>query len=271
MRWFVALLPLLLVLPFRPAAADPQPVVVELSYSGYSRGFHVVTMKSVLTMTPNGYRITLAGHTAGVVGFLYHARWQTWAEGEWNGSGVSALHFDNEGVFGGQPRHVAVAFTHGDATIETLQPPDDGEHTSVPPSFEQHVIDSVSVTALVVHEVATQGHCGGQVRVFDGRQVEAVYLHADGPDDLPLTDRSSWRGPTLRCVLDTHVLAGFYRDELSDALRTHADTIWMGNVLPDVPPLPVRMSTVTHHIGRIMLYLTDARLRDPGTLTANRP
>ncbi len=269
MRWSVALL--LLALPLRPAAAEPQPIVVELSYSGYSRGFYVVTMKSVLTMTPSGYRITLVGHTAGVVGFLYHANWQTWANGVWNGSGVSALHFDNEGVFGGQPRHVSVAFTHGDATVETLQPPDDGEHTPVASSFEQHVIDSISVTALLVHEVATQGHCGGEVNVFDGRQVESVALRADGADDLPATDRSSWRGPTLRCLLDTHVVAGFYRDESSDAQRVRMDTVWMGTVLPGVPPLPVRMSTFTHHIGRMMLYLTDATLRDAGTLTANRP
>ncbi len=271
MRPPVALLPLLLLLPPVPAAADAQPVVVELSYAGYARGFHAVTMKSVLTMTPSGYRITLAGHTAGVVGFLYHARWQTWAEGVWDGTGVNALHFDNEGVFGGQPRHVAVAFTNGDATVETLQPSDDGEHTPVPPSFEQHVIDSMSVTALVVHEVATQGHCSGHVKVFDGRQVEAVNLHADGPDDLPPTDRSSWRGPTLRCVLDTRVLAGFYRDESPDSPSMHSDTIWMGTVLPGLPPLPVRMSTATRHIGRMMLYLTDATLRDPRTLTANRP
>jgi hypothetical protein len=269
MRHLIVLLPTLL-LPLS-AGAQSRSTVVDLTYSGYSSAFHVLTMQSEIELTPSGYRITIAGHTAGMVGFLYHARWRTWADGLWNGDGVESLQFDNDGVFGGDPRHVALAFDHGDAKIRVLQPPNDGEHTPVPPAMQRHVIDSLSITAMIVHQLATLGHCQGRTTAFDGRQVEAVTLQADGTEVLPRTDRSSWSGPTLRCAIETRVLAGFYHSEESDPMRIRNDIVWLGNVLPDAPPLPVRMTASVHHLGHIVLYLTDARLRGHGTQTAKQP
>ncbi len=263
---------LLVLLPFAfavPTAAEPAAVAVDLSYDGYKSGFHVFSMQSQLLLTPQGYRITMTGHTVGMIGFFYHAKWQTWADGVWSDHGVQSQHFENRGVFGGQPRHVAINFFHGDAEVLALQPVDDGEHAPVSPDLEHHVIDTLSVTALVIHQVATQGHCGGAATAFDGRQVEALTLTAGGFEDLKATDRSIWRGPTLRCVIDARVLGGFFTDGTTGVTRQ--DTIWMGNVLPEVSPLPVRMTATFHHLGRTVLYLTGARLRDAGPLAATRP
>lgn len=251
---------LLLALPVT-AVADPGPAVIDLTYTGYASGFRVLTMQSELLLTPSGYRIAMAAQTDGLVGFVYHARWQSWADGVWNGQSVNALHFDSSGVYGGDPRHVTIAFRAGDAVVQTLQPPNDGEHTPVPPRVTYNVIDGLSLTVLVVHQVATLGRCDGQVTVFDGRQVESLTLGGDGTETLPATDRSAWRGPTQRCRMDARVVAGFYHDEKADPLRTHTEFIWLGNVLPGLPLLPVRMTASSNHIGHVMLYLTGAKLK----------
>ncbi len=268
MSWRLALF--LLALPVR-AGADPGAVVVDLTYDGYRSGFHVLTLHSEMLMAPSGYRIALSGHTAGMVGLLYHANWQSWADGTWTDSGVQPLHFDTAGVFGGQPRHVAIEYERGAPVIHTLEPADDGEHTPVPPGMAQHTIDSLSITALVIHQVAMLGRCEGQVTTFDGRQLQTMALQASGAEYLPVISRSSWSGPTLRCELDAHVLAGFYRGDSSEAARIRGDTIWLGSVLPGVPPLPVRSTTTTHHLGRLTIYLTGASLRNAATLTAKAP
>ncbi len=260
----------LLALPV-PAGADPAPVAVQLTFDGYASGFRVLSMQTEMLLAPTGYRIAIAGRTAGMVGLLYHANWQTWADGTWTASGISPQHFDNAGVFGGQPRHVALVFEHGEPVIRTLDPPDDTEHLPVTADAIRHAVDSLSITALVIHQIATQGHCAGETVAFDGRQAEALTLHAAGGEDLPATTRSSWRGPTLRCDIDARVIAGFFREGDTEASRNYVDTLWMGNVLPGVPPLPVRMTATTHHLGRVMLYLTKATLRDAGTLTARTP
>jgi hypothetical protein len=261
---------LLLALPAQ-AAADPPPLIADLTYAGYTAHFRAISLHSEVLLAPSGYRITLSGHTSGMVGFIYRARWQTWADGTWDHSGVAPLHFDNAGTFGGQLRHVAMEFVHGDPQLRALEPPDDGEHQPVPSALTRQTIDSLSLTALVIRQFATLGHCEGETRVFDGRQVEVMALHEVGAEDLPATDRSFWHGPTLRCDLDARVIGGFIRDDKSAASRNFTDTIWMGTVFPGVPPLPVRSTATTHHLGRLTLYLTKASLRTAGYLTAEHP
>lgn len=265
----VALL-LLVALPVTAARAQPAPVVVDLTYAGYKSGFHVLTAHSELLIAPTGYRISLNGNTSGMIGFFYHADWQSWADGTWTNDSVRPQHFDNDGVFGGHPRRIDLQYRNGNPVIRTLDPRDDGEHLPVPPDMTQHSIDSLSITALVVRQVAMMGRCDGQVTVFDGRSVENIALRPGGAEYLPATSRSSWAGPTLRCNLYAHMTAGFFRDG-SPGERNYVDSIWLASVLPGVPPLPVRTVAHTHHLGELTLYLTDAKLRDAGTLTAKTP
>jgi Protein of unknown function (DUF3108) len=263
MRWLAAVI--LLVLPGiagAGAGAGAEPGVIDLSYDGYAAGFRMLTLQSELWITPMDYRIVVAGRTAGIVGVAYHAHWQSTAKGTWTDGAVNALRFDSVGVFGGQPRHVAIAFHQGDAELGALQPPDDGEHTPVPPALRHRVIDGLSVTAMVIHQVAKLGRCQGQVRSYDGRTVEALMLRTVGNEVLPASGRSSWHGHTLRCQIDARTLGGFYHDEQSDPLKTHSETLWLGNVLAGVPALPVRMTASSYNLGHIVFYLTGAKRRD---------
>jgi Protein of unknown function (DUF3108) len=259
MRWLAALI--LAVLP-GIAGAGAEPRVIELTYDGYASGFRMLTLQTELRLTLTDYRIVTTGQTAGIVGVAYHAHWQSTAEGTWADGVVNALRFDSVGVFGGQPRRVAIAFHQGDAELGALQPPDDGEHTPVPPALRHRVIDGLSVTAMVIHQVANFGRCQGQVRSFDGRTVEALTLRTVGIETLPASGRSSWRGRTLRCQIDARTLGGFYHDEQSDPLKTHSETLWLGNVLAGIPALPVRMTASSYYLGHIVFYLTGAKRRD---------
>lgn len=268
MRWRLVLL--LLALP-AAAGADPAPTVVRLKYAGYHSGFHVLSLDTELLLASTGYRITMTGHTTGMIGFLYHARWQSRADGLWHDSDVAPLRFDTAGVFGGHLRRVSMVFQHDDPVLRALQPPDDGEHEPFVPATTRGAIDSLSLTVMVIHQVAMLGHCEGQTTVFDGRQVTRMTLRAAGAADLPATDRSSWHGPTLRCDLGAQVLSGFFRDQNAEDPPAYTDSMWLANVLPGVPPLPVRSTATTHHLGRITLYLTGATLRDGSQLTTTRP
>jgi hypothetical protein len=267
MRWHLAFL--MLMLPVR-AGADPAPVALHLTYDGYASGFRVFRLESDLLLGPGGYRIAMTGHTSGMFGFVYHARWHTLAEGTWTEAGVLPQHFENTGVFGGQPRRVDIDFVNGNPVLRVLQPPDDGEHLPVPPGLAQHAIDTLSIMAMVIRQTGMLGHCGGTTKEFDGRQVELLELRAAGADDLLATSRSSWRGPTLRCDIAAHVLGGFFRDNKPE-LRDHVDSIWMAAVQPGMALLPVRMTAMTYRLGRTVLYLTGVTVRNPGTLTARQP
>ena len=268
MSWRLALL--FLALPFQ-AAAQSAPVVADLTYWGYKDGFHVLTAHSEILLSPSGYRITLTGHTTGLIGLFFRARWHALADGNWTDDGVQPLHFDNQGVFGGHPRRVALQFAGGDPVIRTLSPVDDGEHTPVPPYATRDSIDTLSVTALLVHQVATLGTCQGEVRVFNGRSVEEMSIVRGGADYLAATSRSLYSGPTLRCDLHSHVIAGFFIGDDSPKSRHFDDSVWLATIFHGVPALPVRTTATTHHLGHIVLYLTAAKRRDIDTRTAKTP
>jgi hypothetical protein len=266
----LAALFVLLLLPAAPRA-DPGPVTLRLTYEGYAAGLHALTITSDLTLGPDGYRIAMTGHTAGVIGFLYRAQWRTLSEGAWAGPGIAPGLYDNAGTFGGEPRHVEIAFRHGLPDLLVLDPPDDREHEPAPPGLARPSIDTLALSALVIHQVADSGGCGGQVTTFDGRQVQSVMLQSGGTERLPPTDRSSFQGSAERCDLAGQVLAGFERDDPSRRHASFHDEIWLGPVVAGLPDLPVRMTATTHHLGHTTLYLTGAAVIDGTTLTASKP
>jgi hypothetical protein len=97
MRWSVGMI--LFVLP-AVAGADPEQGAIDLTYDGYASGFRVLTMQSELMFTSTDYRIVMTGQTAGIVGAMYHARWQSTASGTWADKDIDARHFESVGLFG---------------------------------------------------------------------------------------------------------------------------------------------------------------------------
>jgi hypothetical protein len=265
----VSLLPGLL----QPGAvrAEPGPVTIRLTYEGYAAGLHALSITSDLTLGGDGYRIAMSGHTAGMIGFLYHARWRTVSEGTWAGAGIAPRFYDNAGTFGGEPRHVEIAFQHGLPDLLALDPKDDHEHEPAPPSLAQPSIDSLALSALLIRQVANGGGCRGKLTTFDGRQIQTVTLQSRGTEVLAPTDRSSFRGAAERCDVTGQVVAGFERDDPERAHATLHDAMWLGRVIAGMPDLPVRMNATTRHLGHTTLYLTGAAVIDDTTHTASKP
>ncbi len=250
------------------ALADPPPTVVHLIYEGYSAGFHMLDLQSDVTIGSDGYRIEMAGHTAGMIGFVYHANWHTEADGSWTGPGVLPAHYDNQGEFGGELRRVDMDYQQGNPVLRVLDPPDDHEHGPVPSTLERHTVDGLSVLALAIHQIMDGGTCIGRVMSFDGREVEDRTLRTIGMEQLPNTARSSFQGPALRCDVESHTVAGFYHNDATEAQRPYTDSIWFARLAPDLPPLPVRFTATTHHTGRVLLYLTGMSQHPSGAMSA---
>jgi hypothetical protein len=80
-----------------------------------------------------------------------------------------------------------------------------------------------------------------------------------GEEDVPPSSRSSFSGRALRCDFTDQTLAGFRTGSgRDDDLRLHHGTIWLTQVLPDGPRLPVRVSVETRWMGDATIYLTSA-------------
>jgi hypothetical protein len=93
--------------------------------------------------------------------------------------------------------------------------------------------------------------------VFDGRRLSEIAATDAGQEMLEPTRRSSFSGPATRCDFEGRLLAGFMLDDdRARAARPQTGSAWMARLLPNAPPLPVRMTFQTRWLGHVTMYLT---------------
>lgn len=243
-----------------PSVAGATPAGgYSVEYTGYSHGFTVIKLSATLTLSPDAYRAHVIFHTAGFAGMMVHADNDSHANGRFNGNQALPTLFEGSGHLHGTARYTRITYKDTNPVIEALTPPVEQERTSVAGADTLHTIDTLSAVALLVREVAQGGKCEGSVTTFDGRRLATQTVHTTGQEVLPRTQRSIFAGPALRCDFDGRQLGGFMRDENEDDLRKlRHGTAWVADLLPNEPPVPVRVNFENKLLGQVTLYLTAA-------------
>ena len=230
------------------------------SYSGYSHGFNVIDLDSVLTVSPAHYRLEVNYTLAGVLGALLHADGKTVVTGRFVGNRAEPDDLFSTGHFRGDPRVTQISWRGGVPAILQMQPPVDSERDPVPPAMQANTIDSLSAMAALIHQVTLTAKCDGRDRTFDGRRLSEVSAHTVGDEMLDQTSRSMFQGKALRCDFAGKQLAGFRRDADQDEVRRPQDgSAWFARVVPGGPSIPVRIVFTTPQFGETTMYLTAVR------------
>lgn len=226
-------------------------------YTGYSHGLTVLKLSASLTLSPTAYGAHVSFHTAGMAGFMVRITNDSHVSGVFHGDQALPALFEGSGYFHGGNRATRIVYKDGNPTVQLLTPPVEHERSPVPPDLTPHTIDTLSAVALLIHEVAQGGDCAGSITTFDGRRLATQTVHDAGSEDLAQTGRSMFHGPALRCDFEGRQLAGFVTDEnQGDLRRPRHGTAWLAAVLPNVPPVPVRVSFDNNILGQVTLYLT---------------
>ena len=111
--------------------------------------------------------------------------------------------------------------------------------------------------ATLLHRVWTAGRCDGAVRTFDGRWMSEIAVRTVGEQVLEETERSPFNVTALRCDIEGHQLAGFWRDTDAETLhKPHRASVWFARATPGGPMLPVRIEIETRGFGSATMYLT---------------
>jgi hypothetical protein len=250
-----AALSLLLLLPARLHAADTGSFTAD--YTGYSHGLTVLKLTGSLSLTPGAYAAHVTFHTAGFIGFMVHSDNDSQVQGVFQGTGAAPSLFVGGGNLRGTKRATRIEYKDGNPVITLLTPPNERERTSVAPQDTLHTIDTLSAAALLVRTVAKTGHCDGSATTFDGRRLSVLTSHTTGEVTLPQTDRSIFAGQALRCDFDGRQTGGFVTNENEDSLRKpRHGTAWLAPILPNAPPVPVRVIFDNKILGEVTLYLT---------------
>ena len=230
-----------------------------VEYTGFSHGFTVLKLAGTLDLSATGYTAHVTFHTAGMAAWMLRSDNDSEVAGSFQADQAAPGLFSGSGHLRGVARETRIAYTGGNPVVQVLTPPVERERSAVPPEQTKHTIDTLSAVAMLIHSVAATGRCDGTVTTFDGRRLAVQTSHTAGTESLPHTDRSVFAGPALRCDFDGQQLAGFVTNENQANLRKpRHGTAWLAAMLPDVPPVPVRVAFDNNILGQVTLYLTSA-------------
>jgi hypothetical protein len=247
----------LLLLPHRPAGAQPAPVM--LSYAGYVHGLNMLKLEASVAMTGQRYRLQLSYTLQGLIGVFVSGEGTSTVDGHFRGNTPLPQTLLTTSRFRGKPRVTEIVWRNGSPVITQMQPPVEEERDPVPPSQQANTIDSLSAMAALFHRVATTGRCDGALTTFDGRRLSSLQAHTVGEEDLPATSRSSFQGTALRCDFEGQQLAGFMRDADQESLRKpQRGSAWFARLAPGTSPIPVRITFGMRSLGEATVYLTGA-------------
>ena len=241
---------------YGPVDASHAAEAVQVGYDLYAAGMNAARIRVGFHIEPRGYRANLAYRTTGVVGFFFRGQQQTSVEGEWAADLALPRRFFSEGVSSGTERLTDIEYNNRTPLVRHLMPPNEIEREVVPPELQANTIDTLSAVIGLVRASARTGRCEGQARTYDGRRAATIEVRTVGHEILPDTARSPFSGVALRCDFESRMEAGFYH---GDTIRKPlAGTIWLAQVVPGAPHLPVRLTVETRWFGAANVYLTSA-------------
>jgi len=252
---------LLLVLCAVPAfaRAEAPPVASRLSYEVYAAGLNVAEAKAGFGLGPFTYKLSLAYHTTGMVGFFYQGHQYDTVYGAWNGVVPAPNRYFGHGVWHDKDRIAEIEYEKGVPRIRQLIPPNSEEREVVPEELRLNTIDGISALAQLIRTVDATGRCEALVHTYDGRRASEIRSVTVGEEDLPPTSRSVFAGKALRCDFAGHLLAGFlFTDDKARESKPLHGSAWLAPVVPGGPAVPVRLSFETRWFGDATMYLTAA-------------
>ncbi len=236
-----------------------------VDYDGFAHGILALKLHATLNLAPTTYEGALSFHTAGMIGWMVHSTDDSHVQGRFvkaapddqGADRAEPSSFVSVGNLRGTDRVTRMTYQNGMPVIGTLTPNVLLERKPVPPTAWPHTIDNLSALAMLVRQVADTGRCDGSATLFDGRRLTTLAARTAGTEALAHTGRSLFAGQALRCDFDGNQVYGFKNDESeAEQRRTKHGNAWLATVLPNEPPVPVKVIFTNKALGEVTLYLT---------------
>lgn len=234
----------------------------KFSYEVYIGGTHALSFDIGLGLAGDRYRVEAIGHTSGIIGYMIP--WQSWnrSEGARDGLSLKPDFYHSANIFRGQLRTANLDFSPDGSVVATAVPnAAQDERERVPPEQTIGTLDNLSGALSLVLALDAHQPCTVTVRGYDGRRRYDVVVRDGGTEILPATDFGMFSGRATVCLLMVRRLAGFKNDPHSlydqPEDRERVYTIWAAQILPNMPPVAVRIEGA-NKLGPWLIHLTKA-------------
>ena len=236
------------------AAADG----MRLRYEVYALGAPVMELQASFELTGEAYRVETRLRTRGLAALVASGEQASRSSGAWAGAVPRPAGFVSEGVWRGRSRRIALGWQGGEPGILELTPSEAGEREPVPESMRRGSMDVLSALAMLVRQVAREGHCNLAAPVFDGRR-RSDYAASSHGREMVSPWRGGWHGEALRCDFEGRLVAGFRFDqERARAAEPQRATAWIAAPYAGATAVPVRLDIPTRWFGTATAVLLHA-------------
>lgn len=247
-----------------PASAG----TVDASYRIYVGGVEVLEAEATLAVSDDRYEIAILARTGGFIGRMFSWESKSQSVGAVGREGLSPLRHTQVSTFREKPRSVTLTYDRqGAVTAQVLPPPEEDDREPVPAALLQSTFDPLSAVLNALVAVGRGEGCTRTMPVFDGRRRYDMMLYDAGQRQVARSRYSIYSGQAQECRITYRPVAGYNRRPsgpswLRDsgqrdgiiADRPPVD-LWVAQVVPDGPPLPVRVETDSA-FGSVVIHLT---------------
>jgi len=248
---------LMLVVP-QARAADATDLA--LSYDVYVGGLQALSLGINLDTGVKAYDMRLALKTEGLIGRLFPWSMDAFSRGRFGNDRIRPASAGQRSLWNGKERSTELNYQPNGAVAVTAVPPqDDATRAKVPENEVAGTVDLVSAILSVLKHVETGEPCQAIVPVFDGRRRYDFTARPAGHAVLRRSPYLKFEGQAIACHVFVRPVDGFSRRAgLIDLTNETALTVWIARLLPDVPPVPVKLDMDTD-LGAVRAYLAVAR------------
>jgi hypothetical protein len=230
-----------------------------LHYTARLHGLPLLDISYCIAMSDTAYSSSISARTLGLVEFLVHGRSVGHAHGAIDGLHVKPEAYEEHGKLYGENHTVTIAYPHGDPVLQEMTPPLEKYRLPIPPDLLPGAMDGLSAIVLETLVATRTGACQGQAVVYDGFQVRRATTHTAGEEVLKPDAHSIFAGKALRCETQSVMLAGYLKDApVKRQAKPRLSTAWLGQLSPDGPKLPLRLSFDADFLGDIVVDLDKA-------------
>lgn len=249
------------------AAEVPSARIIDLTYDVYLGGLRIFTFDVGMNLQPERYRVTAAGQTQGMIGWLYALDMRLAAEGLDRNGRIEPRRYVSETEWKSRQRRTDLGFAEaGRYDLRRTPPPEPDPDIigDLPETLPDGTLDPLSLAVAASRALERSGRCDQTVPVFDGqRRYDLIVTQVD-ETTLPPSDYSIYQGPAVRCSFSMNRISGFRKTWRSsrqwDAGSSTPPTVWMAPIGEDLPPVPVRYQGEIA-LGTMVIHLAKAAVR----------
>jgi hypothetical protein len=252
---------LILVLAATPIAAA-EAKSVTLTYTGYLAGFPVLSMtaQADLPVAANGsvgdgvYGLQANIVTQGSLASLYPYRASVAANGRLAAGRAQPSQFHSEGQIMSKTESVTLTYQAGGKVDIKAVPLTRQAQEAAVQGTANGTIDPASLVLAVIASFAQKDTCTGSYKLFDGVRRYDLNVTEVGNGNVQMYKRSYYQGPATECQAVPQLIQGFAQMAVESKLYPESATIWLGNAVPGMPAVPVRIYT-QNALGKMVFDL----------------